>query len=83
MITGGDGKDTISGGAGAAVLYTEIGDGAATVTVINIGTDADNFVVNTSEADSVTFVQADDTIKIDGNLEAALEATAARADSGN
>ena len=81
-ITGGDGKDTLTGGAGAdQYIYTEIGDGAATVTITSIATDANNFVVSTSEADAVTYVQADDNILIDGNLEAALEAAGATADS--
>jgi len=78
VITGAAGKDTIDGEAGADVIvYTSSGDGAATVTISDVSSADDDFVVADSTADVVTFVVGTDTIKIDGALEALLEADAA------
>jgi Ca2+-binding RTX toxin-like protein len=77
--TGGLGADDIDLGAGADThVYLTNGDGAAAVTITNTTSAADDFVVSSSDADSVAFVTATDFIKIDGALETSLEASAAR-----
>ena len=90
-ITGGDGnnliiqsqgKDTINGAAGDdKIVFENILDGAASLVITNTTSAADDFVVSTSDADVVTFVVADDTVKIDGALEGVLENSAAIAAS--
>jgi hypothetical protein len=79
-ITGGSGADTIDGEAAAdTIVYTVNTDGAALVTLTDItGADDDFDATAGTDTDDIQFVIADDSIKIDGALEASLEAAAAR-----
>jgi len=82
-ITAGTGVDTIAVGTGAGdtVIFTEILDGlSALVTVSHTtGTNDDFTATAGTTVDSITSDwDLNDFIKIDGNLEAALEASAAR-----
>lgn len=75
-MTGGAGADTIDGAAGSdTILFTVNTDGATAVTLTDITSADDDFdAVAGTDTDDITFVKADDTIQIDGALEASLEA---------
>jgi hypothetical protein len=82
QITAGTGVDTVAVGAGVdTIIFTEILDGLSALVVITHATStADDFTATAgTTVDSITtdWAVASDFIKIDGNLEAALEASAA------
>jgi Ca2+-binding RTX toxin-like protein len=81
IITGGTGADTIDVGTGLdTVVYTTLADGiSAVVTITNATSTADDFAaVAGTNVDSIgnAWAVASDFIKIDGTLEARLEANA-------
>jgi Ca2+-binding RTX toxin-like protein len=82
VITGGTGADTIDAGTGVdTIVYTTLADGiASVVTITNATSTADDFAaVAGTDVDSIgnAWAVASDFIKIDGTLEARLEASAA------
>jgi len=82
VITGGTGADTIDAGTGVdTIVYTTLADGIASVVTITSATaTTDDFAaVAGTNVDSIgnAWAVASDFIKIDGTLEARLEASAA------
>lgn len=83
VIRGNRGVDSLDGGPGADIYeYRTSTDGTSLINITNTGDASDDFdAVAGTDTDSVTFIKADDSIRVDGALEGALEALAARGTS--
>lgn len=73
ILTGNSGADVINSSGTDTIVYSEITDGTALKTLTSLATDVDDLVE--SRADDInSFTSGTDRIKVQGNLQAALNA---------